>query len=82
MGALRLNLGEREKLIQDNTWAPLWVVDFPLFEKDEKQDRLIPLHHPFTSPNEKDIDLLNNNPEDIRSLAYDIVMNGYELGGG
>ena len=82
MGALRLKLGEREKLIKDNKWAPLWVVDFPLFEKDAKQNKLIPLHHPFTSPKSEDIDLLNNNPEQIRSLAYDIVMNGYELGGG
>ena len=82
MGALRLKLGEREKLIKDNKWAPLWVVDFPLFEKDEKQNKLIPLHHPFTSPKSEDIDLLNKNPEQIRSLAYDIVMNGYELGGG
>ena len=82
MGALRLKLGEREKLIKDNKWAPLWVVDFPLFEKDAKQNKLIPLHHPFTSPKSEDIDLLNKNPEQIRSLAYDIVMNGYELGGG
>ena len=82
MGALRLKLGEREKLIKDNKWAPLWVVDFPLFEKDEKQNKLIPLHHPFTSPKSEDIDLLDKNPEQIRSLAYDIVMNGYELGGG
>ena len=82
MGALRLKLGEREKLIKDNKWAPLWVVEFPLFERDEKQNRLISLHHPFTSPKSEDIDLLNKNPEKIRSLAYDIVMNGYELGGG
>jgi len=82
MGALRLKLGEKENLIQKNNWAPLWIVDFPLFEKDEKQDRLIPLHHPFTSPKSEDMDLLNTNPEDIRSVAYDIVMNGYELGGG
>ena len=72
----------RGYLIQKNNWAPLWIVDFPLFEKDEKQDRLIPLHHPFTSPKSEDIDLLNTNPEKIRSVAYDIVMNGYELGGG
>ena len=82
MGALRLKLEEKEKLIQKNNWAPLWIVDFPLFEKDEKQDRLIPLHHPFTSPKSEDIDLLQTNPEEIRSVAYDIVMNGYELGGG
>ena len=79
LGALRLKLAERENLIQ-NDWAPLWVVDFPLFEKDE--NKFISLHHPFTSPNPEDLHLLNENPENIRSLAYDIVMNGYELGGG
>ena len=79
LGALRLKLAERENLIQ-NDWAPLWVVDFPLFEKNE--NKFISLHHPFTSPNPDDLHLLNKNPENIRSLAYDIVMNGYELGGG
>ena len=79
LGALRLKLAEKENLINKD-WAPLWVVDFPLFEKD--QDRFIPLHHPFTCPNNDDIHLLNETPEKVRSLAYDIVMNGYELGGG
>ncbi len=79
LGALRLKLAEKEGLIK-NDWAPLWVVDFPLFEKD--QDRFVPLHHPFTSPNPDDLDLLNKSPHKVRSLAYDIVMNGYELGGG
>ena len=80
MGALRLKLGTQENLIDTNIWAPLWVVDFPLFEKDE--NRYFSLHHPFTSPNPDDLHLLNSQPEKVRSLAYDIVMNGYELGGG
>jgi len=80
MGALRLKLGTKENLIDSNMWAPLWVVDFPLFEKDD--NRYFSLHHPFTSPNPDDLHLLNSNPEKVRSLAYDIVMNGYELGGG
>ena len=80
MGALRLKLADREGLISKDTWAPLWVVDFPLFEKDG--DRYTSLHHPFTRPNPDDIHLLNSKPEAVRSLAYDIVMNGYELGGG
>ena len=80
MGALRLKLGVKENLIDSNMWAPLWVVDFPLFEKDD--NRYFSLHHPFTSPNPDDLHLLNSNPKKVRSLAYDIVMNGYELGGG
>ena len=82
MGALRLKIAEREGLINDGDWAPLWVVDFPLFEKDKKQNRFISLHHPFTSPNPEDLELLNKYPEKVRSLGYDIIMNGYELGGG
>tara|TARA_A100001011_G_scaffold11889_1_gene12971 strand:- start:20626 stop:22389 length:1764 start_codon:yes stop_codon:yes gene_type:complete len=80
MGALRLNLGERENLIHKNSWKPLWVVDFPLFEKEN--NKYFSLHHPFTSPHPDDINLLKTEPEKIRSLGYDIVMNGYELGGG
>jgi aspartyl-tRNA synthetase len=80
MGALRLKLGTQENLIDANVWAPLWVVDFPLFEKDK--NKYFSLHHPFTSPNPDDLHLLNSQPEKVRSLAYDIVMNGYELGGG
>ena len=80
MGALRLKLADRENLIKQDSWAPLWVVDFPLFEKDG--NKYISLHHPFTSPHPDDTHLLNSKPDTIRSLAYDIVMNGYELGGG
>tara|TARA_B100002052_G_scaffold299190_1_gene336279 strand:- start:19366 stop:21141 length:1776 start_codon:yes stop_codon:yes gene_type:complete len=81
MGALRTILGQREGLINNNKWAPLWVIDFPLFEKDDSNN-FAPLHHPFTSPRDEDINLLDTDPSKIKSIAYDIVMNGYELGGG
>ena len=82
LGALRLRLGEREKLINNNLWAPLWVVDFPLVEWNQDKNRWDALHHPFTSPHFDDLDKLESDPGNIRSLGYDIVMNGYELGGG
>ena len=82
LGALRLELAKRNQLINENEWAPLWVVDFPLFEWNEDHNRWDSLHHPFTSPNLEDIDLLNDDPSKVRSLGYDIVMNGYEVGGG
>ncbi len=82
LGALRLKLAERENLIDYNAWRPLWVVDFPLVEWNEEQNRWDSLHHPFTSPDLKDIDLFDIDPSKINSLGYDIVMNGYELGGG
>ena len=82
LGALRLKLAEKESLIDNKKWAPLWVVDFPLFEWNEDHKRWDSLHHPFTSPNFEDIKQLDSNPGDVRSLGYDIVMNGYEIGGG
>ena len=82
LGALRLELAKRNQLINEDEWAPLWVVDFPLFEWNEDHERWDSLHHPFTSPNLEDIHLLNDNPSRVRSLGYDIVMNGYEVGGG
>jgi len=82
LGALRLKLGENESLIDESVWAPLWVVDFPLVEWNEDAKRWDALHHPFTSPNIEDMDKLDDSPADVRSLGYDIVMNGYELGGG
>ena len=81
LGALRLNLANREKLIKKD-WKPLWVVDFPLFDWNKEKKRWESLHHPFTSPNLDDIHLLDKSPGEIRSWGYDIVMNGYELGGG
>ena len=81
LGSLRLKLGKKEGLIKD-TWEPLWVVDFPLFDWNEEKERWDSLHHPFTSPNPEDIHLLDESPGKVRSWGYDIVMNGYELGGG
>ena len=82
LGALRLKLGKNESLIDKSVWAPLWIVDFPLVEWNEDANRWDALHHPFTSPNMEDMDMLDSSPGDVRSLGYDIVMNGYELGGG
>ena len=82
LGALRLELAKRNNLIDEKKWAPLWVVDFPLFEWNEDHKRWDSLHHPFTSPNFEDMKLLNTDPSKVRSLGYDIVMNGYEIGGG
>ena len=82
LGALRLKLGDKENLIDKTKWAPLWVVDFPLVEWNKDYKRWDALHHPFTSPNLKDLELLSDQPGEVRSLGYDIVMNGYELGGG
>jgi len=82
LGALRLELANKENLIDSDEWCPLWVVDFPLVSWNEEQQRWDSLHHPFTSPDLKDLDLFKNDPGKINSLGYDIVMNGYELGGG
>ena len=82
LGALRIELAKRESLIDSNKWAPLWVVDFPLVEWNEDKNRWDALHHPFTSPNLEDLDKLDSEPETVRSFGYDVIMNGYELGGG
>jgi aspartyl-tRNA synthetase len=81
-GRLRLKLGEELKLIDESKHNLLWVVDFPLFEFDEEQNRLMAVHHPFTSPRLEDLDLLETEPERARARAYDIVYNGVEVGGG
>lgn len=82
LGALRLELGKRENLISENAWAPCWVVNFPLVEWNEDEKRWDALHHPFTMPNPEDIELMSSDPGNVRSIAYDVVLNGYELGGG
>jgi len=82
LGALRLEIAKRENLVDSTKWAPLWVVDFPLVEWNEEKNRWDALHHPFTSPHLNDLDKLDNDPGSVRSLGYDVVMNGYELGGG
>ncbi len=79
MGALRVKVGEDLEMF-DKAWAPLWVVDFPMFEKDD--NRLYAMHHPFTAPKIESIADLDKNPEDLGSRAYDMVINGYEVGGG
>ena len=81
MGALRLKLGHDKGLIQF-TWAPLWVIDFPMFEYDEEAGRHMACHHPFTSPKDEHIDLLTTNPDKCLAKAYDMVLNGWEIGGG
>jgi aspartyl-tRNA synthetase len=82
LGRLRLKLADELNLIQTSEHKLLWVVDFPLFEFDELEKRLVAVHHPFTSPNLSDLDLLESSPEKARARAYDIVYNGVEIGGG
>ena len=82
LGALRLKLGKELELIDESQFAFLWVVDWPLFEYDEAEGRYYAAHHPFTRPFDEDIELMNTNPKEVRAQAYDIVLNGYELGGG
>ncbi len=79
---LRLEVGERLGLRDKNVFAPLWVVDFPLFEWGEEEQRFFAMHHPFTSPKPEDIPLLDTDPGKVRANAYDMVVNGVELGGG
>lgn len=81
LGALRVKVGEDLDLMED-AWRPLWVVDFPMFEWDDQHNRWNPLHHPFTSPKDDQVDLLESDPGKCKSRAYDMVVNGTELGGG
>ncbi|MBP1637774.1 MAG: aspartyl-tRNA synthetase [Bacteroidetes bacterium] len=79
---LRLEMGENLGLRNKQTFAPLWVIDFPLFEWDEDAQRYFAMHHPFTSPKPEDIHLLDSDTGAVRANAYDMVINGVELGGG
>ena len=81
LGALIIELGKDRDLIQGD-WAPLWVVDFPMFEWDDKNNRWQALHHPFTAADTNNIEEIKENPGDALSRAYDIILNGTELGGG
>ncbi len=81
LGALRVKLGEDRGLMVGE-WKPLWVVDFPMFEWDDDNGRWMSLHHPFTAPKEEHLDLLDSDPGACHSRAYDMVLNGTELGGG
>ena len=82
LGELRLEMGNRLGLRNPNVYSPLWVVDFPLLEWDEDLQRFFAMHHPFTSPKPEDISLLETNPSAVRANAYDLVINGVEIGGG
>ena len=82
LNELRLEVGEALGLRDKNVFAPLWVIDFPLFEYDEETQRYYAMHHPFTSPMLEDLPLLETNKGEVRSNAYDMVVNGVELGGG
>ncbi len=81
-GELRLELGRKLGLIKPGTWSFAWVVDFPMFEYDEKEKRYAAMHHPFTSPREEDFNKLESDPGGIKARAYDLVLNGAEIGGG
>ncbi len=82
MSELRLEMGERLGLRDKRAFAPLWVTDFPLLEWDEEENRFVAKHHPFTSPREEDLALLEKDPAAVRANAYDLVINGVEIGGG
>ena len=82
LGAVRVNLAKELGLVKPNTYDLLWVVHFPLFEKSEETGEITPCHHPFTRPCDEDLDKLFTEPYNVYSYAYDIVINGYEAGGG
>jgi aspartyl-tRNA synthetase len=82
LSELRLEMGSRMGLRPKDTFAPLWVVDFPLLEWDEENERYHAMHHPFTAPKPEDFALLENEPGKVRANAYDLVINGVEVGGG
>jgi aspartyl-tRNA synthetase len=82
LGSLRLKVAKEEKMIPEESWHFLWVVDFPLFQWDEESQRYFARHHPFTSPKLDQLDALESDPGRVLARAYDVVLNGLELGGG
>ena len=82
LGALRLHLAEKGKLIDKSKYDVLWIVDFPMFEWSDEEKRWMAMHHPFTMPHESDLDFLESDPGRVRAAAYDLVINGEESGGG
>lgn len=82
LGKLRLHLGEMFNLIDPNAYKILWVTNFPQFEFSEEENRFVAKHHPFTCPKAEDVDFIKSDPARVRAKAYDVVVNGYELGGG
>ncbi|MDF2953915.1 MAG: Aspartyl-tRNA synthetase [Thermodesulfobacterium sp.] len=82
LAELRIHLAKKLNLVPEKKFSFVWIVDFPLFEWDEEENRLVSVHHPFTHPKEEDIPLLETDPLKVKSRAYDIVLNGIEIGGG
>lgn len=82
LGALRLHLAERRGLIDSEKFNFLWVTDFPLLDFDEEENRYVAMHHPFTSPRQEDEEYLDSQPQKVKAKAYDLVLNGIEVGGG
>jgi len=82
LGNLRLELGKRLNLMDENMLNFAWVVDFPLLEYDDEEKRFVAVHHPFTSPQVRDYELLDTNPGEVKARAYDLILNGTEIGGG
>jgi len=82
LGALRLEMAKRLNLIDEDKLAFAWVVDFPMFEYDDEEKRFVAMHHPFTSPRDEDLQYLESDPGRVYAKAYDMVLNGTEIGGG
>ena len=82
LGALRIKIGHEKGFVTGAKWAPLWVIDFPMFEYDDESKRWVACHHPFTSPKDEHLDLLVSDPGKCLAKAYDLALNGWELGGG
>ena len=82
LGALRLKLGHEKGFVNGKAWEPLWVIDFPMFEYDEEDKRWTACHHPFTSPKDGHEELMTSNPGECLAKAYDLALNGWEIGGG
>ena len=82
LGALRVKIGHEKNFMNGTVWAPIWIIDFPMFEYDEDDKRWNACHHPFTSPKDDHIDLLSSDPGKCLAKAYDIALNGWEIGGG
>ena len=82
LGALRLEIAKNLGLLKKDEYKFLWITEFPLFEWSDEQNRLVAMHHPFTMPMEEDLDRLDTDPASVRAKAYDITLNGNEIGGG
>jgi aspartyl-tRNA synthetase len=82
LGQLRLNLARQKGMLNPDDYAFTWVVDFPLLEWDANERRYVSMHHPFTSPHDEDLARLDHDPGNVRAKAYDLVLNGSEIGGG